>query len=80
MRFHIIYASFAAAALAMPHGGNQENMEQPSSSSMSMSSMTMSMKRSTPTAEATPTSSASMRVAKPTDKPTNAQDSMMMMM
>jgi hypothetical protein len=38
------------------------------------------MKRSTPTADATPTSSASMQVAKSTDKPMKAQDSMMMVM
>ncbi|KAJ5391081.1 hypothetical protein N7509_006571 [Penicillium cosmopolitanum] len=57
-----------------------QNMEQSSSSSMSMSSMTMPMKRSTPTADATPTSSASMQFAKSTDKPMNAQNSMIMMM
>ncbi|CAI7676194.1 unnamed protein product [Penicillium pancosmium] len=79
MHFHMICAVFAATALAVPHGGNQESMEQSPSSSMSMSSMTMPMKRSTPTADATPTS-ASMPVAKSTDKPMNAQNSIMMMM
>ncbi|KAJ5904986.1 uncharacterized protein N7473_001902 [Penicillium subrubescens] len=67
MRFEIIYALFAAVAVALPRGGNQEhhqNVDIPATSSMPMSSsMSMPMKRATPTSMATP--SPSMKVTSP---------------
>ncbi|KAJ5231930.1 uncharacterized protein N7469_006518 [Penicillium citrinum] len=83
MKVELIYAIFAAVAVAIPHGGSQKHhLEQSSSSSMSMPSMTSvtkPMKRSSATANFTPTSSASMHVTT-TDKPMKAGDRMMMMM